>query len=208
MKFLHLILLVWPLMMPSGTLLAKYSGIPVRIEEPHKEAPSKEPPQIIQVPSCPMSPTLIKSLISAERIDEPLGDRELDRLNQIALLFKKMAEASQNDADDLIDIIYQSRLKLVTKINLGAAIFIGKGATERALTQSDLNLMKKIAENAHLLTSDLYYKLDRAFKFLLQNSSRSLSEDLRDVRRSLDDNWNKKGFDRDRSMKRRDHKFE
>lgn len=206
MKLLLFILLSWTVLIPSA-LLAKYSGIPIRIEEPEpkepKEPPSKELPQIIQIPTpCSISPQLIKSLISAERIDEPLRDREIERLNQIAQLFKTMAQASENDTADLIDIIYQSRLKMVTKINLGAAIFIGKAQAERPLSQSDIGLLKKIAENAPLLSFDRYYSLDKAFKRFFRNSSRSLLDDLRDIRRSLDDNWTKKGFDTDRSFKR------
>lgn len=171
----------------SGSSVAKFSGIPIRVAppEPSTKEPEAEPePDRYRQDSPPvlMTPAIVRRLLNAHKINEPLRGKEEDRLDELSHLFQKMAEHSDRDASELLTIVERSNLTRLSKTNLYAALFIGKVDAERRINEDDIILLRKISEQDTSLT----YAVSRAFREALQraekNTPRSLRDDLRNVR--------------------------
>jgi hypothetical protein len=171
----------------ASSLSAKFSGIPVRADPPRER--EEEKPLRVEDPTPDIiTPNLVRLLINAQRIDEPLRAREEENLNQLARLFRKLSERSDYEAAELSEIVYRSQLSSVTKINLIAALFLGKVDSERSLSADDIDALRKVSDRAELFTWDIRRELIRAIKLAYPKTPRSLLDDLQSLRAAIEDN--------------------
>ncbi|MCA9508543.1 MAG: hypothetical protein KC505_08995 [Myxococcales bacterium] len=186
---LSIVIAFFMLFVQSSMLMAKFAGIPIRtvtvVPTPQKtyQTPLTALPNRDDRSTCidDISPEVVFSLMRAERIDEPLQENETYRLNLIAKLFRKMSAVSDSQGARLTDLVDRSRLQWVSKINLSAAIILGQVDANIAMSNSDIEQLKKIADESYRLTSDIYFDLNNSFDEMYREAPRYLLDDIRDI---------------------------